>query len=419
MNKDFFDSREYCLPSGVKIVAVKRKTGLFSVNAAVKIGSIYENKEQKGISHFVEHMLFKGTENRNNETLNDELENIGGEYNAYTDFNCTVLNVSGLKDELEKSLELISDMLIYSNFPRSEMEKEREVILAEVRTSVDDVEDFSFMMAHKYAYKDSPLKYNTIGTEKDISKFTRNDIFDFYKKYYVPNNCSISIVSPLEFDEVYKLLVKYFNKWAPKEVIHGDIIIEDNINIKKITYKDNIEQSSIVYIYTFHNLDKKHELALKILNNRFGESANSILFRELREKRGLAYDVYSELDTTSFVKSLYIYTSVRKKDAAKTMNCIDYCIEEIRSEKYLFPKDDIGLMKKVLKTSVISIIEDTTSLCNYIIQQMVDDNDIYEFISDMDNLKSVKKEDIYESARTVFTSPTIHILMPKESDVIE
>lgn len=416
MNKDFFDSREYFLPSGVQIVAVKRKTGLFSVNAAVKIGSIYENKKQKGISHFVEHMLFKGTENRSNETLNDELENIGGEYNAYTDFNCTVLNVSGLKDEFEKSLELISDMLINSNFPKSEMKKEREVILAEVRTSVDDVEDYSFMMAHKLAYKNSPLKYNTIGTEKNISKFKRKDIFDFYKKYYVPNNCCISIVSPLEYEEVYTLLVKYFNKWEPKEVVHGDIIIEDNINVKRITYKDNIEQSSIVYIYTFHNLDKKHELALKILNHRFGESANSILFRELRENRGLAYDVYSELDTTSFVKSLYIYTSVGKKDANKTMACIDSCIEEIKSEKYLFPKDDIGLMKKVLKTSVISIIEDTTSLCSYIIQQMVDCNDIYEFISDMNNLKSIKKEDIYEGARTVFTRPTIHILMPKEGD---
>ncbi len=419
MNKDFFDSREYFLNNGLQIVVVKRKTGLFSVNAAVKIGSIYEKKEQNGVSHFVEHMLFKGTKNRDNEKLNDELENIGGEYNAYTDYNCTVVNVSGLRDEFEKSLELISDMLVNSNFPKDEMDKEREVILSEIRTSVDDVEDYSYKLANKLAYKNSPLKYDIIGTEKSISKFTRRDIVGFYKKYYVPNNCCISIVSPLEYEEVYALLQKYFNKWISAEVIKEDIIIEDNINIKKTTHKDNIEQSSIVYIYTFHNIDKKHELALKILNHRFGESGNSILFRELREKKGLAYDVYSELDTTSFVKSLYIYTSVSKKNAVKAMDCIDSCINDITNEKYLFKNSDIELMKKVLKTSVIATIEDTASLCDYIIQQMVDGDDIYEFISDMDNLQVIKKEDIYESARTVFTNPTVHILMTKESDVFE
>lgn len=419
MNKDFFDSREYFLNNGLQIVVVKRETGLFSVNAAVKIGSIYENKEQNGMSHFVEHMLFKGTKNKNNEKLNDELENIGGEYNAYTDYNCTVVNVAGISDELEKAIELISDMLVNSIFPKDEMEKEREVILAEVRTSTDDVEDYSFKLAHKLAYKNSPLKYDTIGTEKNISKFTRQDIFDFYKKYYVPNNCCISIVSPLEYEEVHLLMEKYFSKWIPVEVIKDELVIEDNINIKKTTYKHNIEQSSIIYIYTFHNLDKKHELALKILNHRFGESGNSILFRELREKRGLAYDVYSELDTTSFVKSLYIYTSVSKKNAEEAMACIESCIEDITNEKYLFKNGDIELMKKVLKTSVIAIIEDTTSLCDYIIQQMVDGDDIYEFISDMNNLKVIKKHDIYESAKIVFTSPTVHILMSKESDDFE
>jgi predicted Zn-dependent peptidase len=419
MNKGFFDSKEYFMPNGIKLILVKKETDLFSINAAVKIGAVYEENGEKGISHFVEHMLFKGTENRSNEQLNDELENIGGEYNAYTDYNCTVVSISGLKEELRKAIELISDMLLNSTFPKDEIEKEREVILAEVRTSLDDIEDYSYKVAHEIAYKNSPLKYDTIGTESSILKFKRQVLFDFYKKYYVPNNCCISIVSSLDYEEVYNIIGTYFNGWVPSEVKHGDIIVEDNINIKKTSFKENIEQSSIVYIYTFHNLDKKHELALKILNHRFGESGNSILFRELREKRGGAYDVYSQLDTTSFVKSMYIYTSVSKKNINKTIKCINSCIENIINGKYLFNKDSTAIMKKVLKTSVISTIEDTTSLCNYIVHQSIDGNDIYEFIGDMERLENVKETDIYEAARAVFNKPTIHILMPKVSESIE
>lgn len=419
MNKGFFDSKEYIMPNGIKLLVVKKQTDLFSINAGVKIGSVYESEGEKGISHFVEHMLFKGTENRDNEKLNDELENIGGEYNAYTDYNCTVVSISGLQEELKNAIELISDMLINSNFPKDEIAIEREVILAEVRTSLDDIEDYSYKVAHEIAYKNSPLKYDTIGTEDNILKLKRKNLVDFYKRYYVPNNCCISIVSSLDYEEVYNIVSEYFKGWIPFEVKHNDIIIEDNINIKKISFKENIEQSSIVYIYTFHNLDKKHELALKILNHRLGASGNSILFRELREKKGLAYDVYSELDTTSFVKSMYIYTSVSKKNINKAIKCINLCIENINNGKYLFKNDSTAIMKKVLKTSVISTIEDTTSLCNYMLHQAIDGNDIYEFIDDMERLKNIKEDDIYETAKSVFNKPTIHILMPKESDGIE
>lgn len=419
MNRGIIDFKETELSNGLKLVTIKKSTDLFSVHAGIKIGSIYEKKDEKGIAHFVEHMLFKGTKTKSNEVLNNEFEGIGGEYNAYTDYNCTVVHAAGLKEELEKALALISDMLINCNFPEEEVEKEREVILAEIRTSMDDVEDYSFKRAHAVAYKNSPLKYETIGEEGTVKKFTRRDIYNFYNKYYVPNNCCISIVSSLEHEDLIKLVKNYFEKWLRRDFSVKNIIVENNIPVKKITFKDNIEQSSIIYIFTFHSLDKKSELALKILNHKFGESANSILFRELREKRGLAYDVYSELDTSSFVKSLYIYTAVGKENIENTIACIDSCIEKIKNEEFLFDVDTINLMKKVLKTAVVLTIEDTSELCNYVLHQIIEKEDIYKFLTDMRDLKDIKKEDIYEVARTVLKNPTIHILLPKESDIFE
>ena len=419
MNKGIIDLKETELSNGIKLLTIKKYTDLFSVHSGINIGSIYEKKNEKGIAHFVEHMLFKGTETRNNEMLNNEFESIGGEYNAYTDYNCTVVHAAGLKEELTKALKLIADMLINSNFPEEEIEREREVILSEIRTSRDDIEEYSFKRAHDAAYKNSPLKYETIGEESTVKNFTRKDIVDFYRKYYVPNNCCISIVSSLEHEELINLVKDNFSKWLKKDFKVKDIIIENNIPIRKVTFKDNIEQSSIIYIFTFHNLDERLELALKILKHKFGESANSILFRELREKRGLAYDVYSELDTSSFVKSLYIYTAVGKENVENTIDCINDCIENIKNEKFVFDTDTINLMKKVLRTAVILTVEDTSELCNYVLHQVIEKQDIYKFLADMDSLKDIKKEDIYEAARTVLRNPTVHILLPKESDMLE
>ncbi|AJA47713.1 peptidase, M16 family protein [Clostridium pasteurianum DSM 525 = ATCC 6013] len=419
MDKDIIDYKETKFINGLRIITIKKSTNLFSIHAGIKIGSIYEEKNKKGISHFVEHMLFKGTKSRSNEELNNELESIGGEYNAYTDYNCTVVHVSGLIEEMKKALSLIEDMLVNCNFPEKEIEREKKVILAEIKTSVDDVEDYSFKKAHEIAYKNSPIKYETIGNENTVKNFSRKDICGFYNKYYVPNNCYISIVSSMEHDDIINMVKEYFERWTGRNFKLRDIIIENNIPIKKTTFKKNIEQSSIIYIFTFHNLDKRLELALKILNNKFGESANSILFRELREKRGLAYDVYSELDTSSFVKSLYIYTAVGKENIEKTINCIDNCIEKIKNEEILFDIESINLMKKILKTAIILTLEDTSELCNYALHQMIENEDIYSFLSDMNNLKNIKKEEIYEAAREVLKDPTIHILLPKESDIFE
>src|SRR3712207_3104715 len=144
MDKSIFDLKKYTLNNGINLITIRKDTQLAAINLGVKIGSIYENKDEKGIAHFVEHMLFKGTKNRDNKTLNEELEQRAGEYNAYTDYTATVYSITALKEELEKSLELFSDMAQNSIFSEEEMEKERGVILAEIRTSKDDIEDYSY-----------------------------------------------------------------------------------------------------------------------------------------------------------------------------------------------------------------------------------------------------------------------------------
>ena len=405
-----FDARQKILPNGIRVITIKKDTQIAAIHAGIKIGSIYENPNEKGISHFIEHMLFKGSKDRTNEQLNMELEALGGEYNAYTDNTSTVYSITALSEELENSVELLSDMLKNASFPDEEIEKERDVILAEIRTSRDDVEDYSFKRVNEVAFDKSPLKYETIGDEKNVKKFTKENLLNFYNKYYVPNNCYISVASPFDHEEIFDIIWKYFKDWTRKEFKREEVIVENNIPCKKISYKKDIEQGTIIYLFTFHDVNKEEELALRILNHKFGESANSILFRELREDRGLAYDVYTDLDLTSNVKTLYIYTAVGEDSIEETIEVIDNCIDKIKNEEIVFNDGTIKLMKKVLKTAVAFTLEDCTDIGNYVLHQIIDDEDIYKFVKDMDNMEKVKKEDMYNVARLVLKNPTIHIL---------
>ncbi|KEH99561.1 M16 family metallopeptidase [Clostridium botulinum] len=416
MDKSIFDLKKYTLNNGINLITIRRDTQLAAINLGVKIGSIYEGKDEKGIAHFVEHMLFKGTKNRDNKTLNEELEQRAGDYNAYTDYTSTVYSITALKEEFEKSLELFSDMAKNSIFPKEEMEKERGVILAEIRTGKDDIEDYSYKKTVEYAFKKSPLRINTIGTDKSVKAFTRKDLVDFYNEYYVPNNTYITVVSSKNHEEVLKLVEKYFSNWTSKEVKRSEVISEKNISCKKVSYKKDIEQSTIIYLYTFHDLNKKEELALRILNYKLGESANSLLFRKLREEKGLAYDIYSELDATKNVKILNIYTAVNEEDVEESLNLIDSIINDIVNKKIILDDRSVALMKKVLKTAVVETLEDSTELGNYILHQVMDNADIYEFVDDMNNMEKLKGEDIYKVARKILKNPTIHILLSEKSD---
>ena len=405
-----FDVKRHFLDNGLEVVTVKKDTQIAAVNIGVSVGSLYENMDEKGIAHFIEHMLFKGTKNRNYEEINDELELLGGEYNAYTDYAATVYTISCLTEEIKNGVEILSDMIINSTFREEEIEKERGVILAEIRTSKDDIEDLSFKRINEEAFTNSPLRYDVAGLESNVKKYTKSDLERFYNKYYVPNNSVITIVSSFDHEEAFETISKCFNNWKKGKDIKRDIIEEKNIEKIVTTKKDNIEQSTIVYLYTFYDLEREYELPLRILNHRLGESANSLLFREVRENRGLAYDIYTNLDMTKNVKTLYIYTAVGEEDIDDAIESINRTLEGVKNRKIVIGDRDLELMKKVHKTAVISTLEDPSELCNYILHQSLEGEDIDELVKDMERLNNLDTNKIYEVSKKVLKNPTIHIL---------
>lgn len=414
MKRWTFDENTIILPNGLKVITIKKDTRLASINIGVNIGSLYEDEKELGMSHFVEHMLFKGTKNRSNEQLNRELEFLGGDYNAYTDYISTVYSITCLDEEFEKGIELLSDMVLNSSFDEKEMKKEKGVVLSEIKSDKDDIEDLSISRTHEYAFNKSALRNSIAGTEEHVKGFKRKQVYDFYKKYYTPDNCVIVTVSSFSHEQMQKIITDLFGKWEGKSHKKAKIIKEENKDIVKTTYKSQIEQGTVTYLYAFKEVCEKDKLPLKILSYKLAESSNSILFRELREERGLAYDVYSQMDLDENVNTMNIFTSVREESIDEVIEVIDKAILDIKNKDINFDEDMLCMMKKTHKTGVVSTLEDCSSLCSYVLVQSLAGKDITEFINSMEELETLTGEDIYRVCNKYLNKPTIHILKPME-----
>ncbi|TPE21888.1 M16 family metallopeptidase [Clostridium perfringens] len=414
MKRWTFDENTIILPNGLKVITIKKDTRLASINIGVNIGSLYEDEKELGMSHFVEHMLFKGTKNRSNEQLNRELEFLGGDYNAYTDYISTVYSITCLDEEFEKGIELLSDMILNSSFDEKEMKKEKGVVLSEIKSDKDDIEDLSISRTHEYAFDKSALKNSIAGTEEHVKGFKKKQVYDFYKKYYTPDNCVIVTVSAFSHEQMQKIITDLFGKWEGKSHKKAEIIKEENKELIKTTYKSQIEQGTVTYLYAFKEVCEKDKLPLKILSYKLAESSNSILFRELREERGLAYDVYSQMDLDENVNTMNIFTSVREESIDEVIEVIDKAILDIKNKNINFDEDMLCMMKKTHKTGVVSTLEDCSSLCSYVLVQSLAGKDITEFINSMEELETLTGEDIYRVCNKYLNNPTIHILKPME-----
>lgn len=408
------DSRVKTLENGLEIVTVKKDTQLMSINIGIKIGSIHEEKKERGISHFIEHMIFKGTKNRDNHKIIHDLEQLGGGYEAYTDNVATVYTVSALSEEFSNALEIFQDMIMNSEFPKEEIEKERGVILSEIRTSYDDTEDYSFRKVKELAFTNSNLKYDVLGDKESVKKFNRKDFITFYNKYYVPNNAVIVVVSPFEHDYMEKEIEKCFGSWKKKEL--NKIIFKGEINkpcVNKVN-RNEIEQSSIIYLYSIKELSFKERLALKALNFKLGGSSNSILVSELREKRGLCYDVYSSMSYIEELNMIYIYAAVNKEDIEEAVEIINSSINSILNKKINFDHNVLKLMKKGYKTETASTLESCDDIGQYLIESYVENEDMYLLQREIDTLDKLTSEDIYKVSEKILHEPTINILVGKE-----
>ena len=194
----------------------------------INAGSRIENEKNSGVSHFIEHMLFKGTKNRTSKELASEIDNLGGQINAFTSKECTCYYVKLLDSHIDIGIDVISDMILNSLFDESDIDKERAVILEELKMYEDSPEDLAYDLLTEGIYKNDSLGMNIVGSVDSLQNLNKEVLLDYFEKYYVPNNSVISISGNFKFEEIVKKIEEKFKDWKSKKV---------NVDIKPAEFK--------------------------------------------------------------------------------------------------------------------------------------------------------------------------------------
>lgn len=329
-----------------------------SLGVWINAGSRIEDEEISGVSHFIEHMLFKGTKNRTSKQLASEIDNLGGQINAFTSKECTCYYVKLLDSHIDIGIDVLSDMILNSKFNKDDLDKERSVIIEELKMYEDSPEDLAYDLLTENIYKNDPLGMNIIGTEESLKRLNREKLLDYFNKYYVPNNSVIAISGNFNFDEIINKIEEKFKVWKKRDV---------NVDIKKaefrscfLTKNKDIEQVNLAMSLEAVPLENDKEVyALAVINTVFGGSISSRLFQKIREEKGLVYSIYSSQSLYRKCGELGIFASMSNEHLKEVYESI---IEEIKiMKKYYLTDQEIKESKEQLKGSYILGLESTSS----------------------------------------------------------
>ncbi|WP_315114848.1 pitrilysin family protein [uncultured Clostridium sp.] len=347
------------ISNGLKVVLEKIDyVNSVSVGLWVKNGSRNEDKQNNGISHFIEHMLFKGTEKRSAKEIAESIEDVGGQINAFTAKESTCYYAKILDSHLDLALDVLSDMLFNSKFDEEEIEKEKGVIIEEINMNEDSPEDVLLDLHSEAMWGEDSIAFPILGSVKTVNSFTREIIMDYIESRYIPKNCVLSIAGKFDEKDIIKLVECYFGNWNFKDKKLSTCSSPKILNSHLFKEK-KIEQLHISLGLNGLPLGSDDLYPLLFLNNLLGGGASSILFQKIREEMGRCYSIYSYISAFNNTGVVSIYTGLNPKYSVEVVSLI-------KEELFKFTKRDISDERIVkgreqLKGSYILGLESTSS----------------------------------------------------------
>jgi predicted Zn-dependent peptidase len=364
------------------------------------VGSRYEHTPVQGISHFVEHMLFKGTAKR--PTAKDvavAIEELGGILNAETGKEVTVYWNKVSQRHWPLAVELIADVVRNSLFDASEVEKERGVIVEELSMLVDSPVDWVHLLIDEVLWGDHPLGRDVAGTRESVSAISRDELVGFATRHYSPDNAVLAVAGAVEHEAIADAACQLFGDWrvqppASWEPFQG-ILPAPRVLLKQ---KDT-EQAHFCLAGPGMSYFDPDRFALDLLNVILGEGMSSRLFLEVRERHGLAYDVHSYVNRFRDTGSLVIYAGV---DPPRIEDAIRAVLDEVGKLRHGIPADDIMRAKEFWKGRMELRLEDTRSLASWLGSQELLLDRIYTPEEVVEQIDSVTHEDLVRVATNTF-----------------
>ena len=463
---------EYILENNLKLIYKHTESELSSICISVDAGAGVET-EKYGIAHATEHMVYKGTKNRSERKINEDLTNMFGFNNAMTNYPYVIYYGTLLKDDLEKGVELLSDIVVNPSFQEEGFKEEMAVIKEELKEWDEELEQYCEDKLFFNSFNNRRIKYPIIGTEESLENITLKDIKEFYFKYYFPENTSIVVISSSEFEEVKNVIVKYFSLWKNK-VIDSDVLkkIKDNFTIdkligsktqntlvkdlleKKISFsdienkimeyvlesfnkelklaneifnnrnieyenpkldifndkRDGIKTARVEIVCPIDSLNEKEMKSLRIFNQYFGEGVNSILYDTLRTKNGLIYDVITKIANENYIKIYKITFNTSKENVDKAIVLVKECIKKL---KCLFKNIDQQAIDQFIKNFKLKRLfreEQSIVLAKELATYDTMFGDYKIYINEISDLELLTSEAIFEIGSRVLANLTIQIV---------
>ena len=350
----------YTLSNGLRIVHLPNKGDVAHMGLTVLAGSRFESENEVGLAHFLEHSIFKGTKKRHTFHILSRLDAVGGELNAFTSKEEMCLYASFTKRYLNRSMELLADIILNSTFPAKEIEKEKDVVIDEINSYMDNPSEHIFDEFEAQIFTNHPLGNNILGTKESVEAFTPNDLSRFLKKHYFPENMVLSVVGPYSLKRVVESAGKYFAEFKNSGIAQKPLSFS-GYQASHRTFNYSNYQSHVVLGSLAYDKHHKNRLAMAFLTNIMGGPAlNSRLSLAVREKHGLAYSI--EASYSPFLDNGYhsIYFGTDKKWVEKS---IDLIKKELNKMKHIpMGRIQFSMAKEQLKGQLALAGESNSNL---------------------------------------------------------
>ena len=390
------------LSNGLRIVTEEKDLNKVAIGIWIKTGSAAETKKNNGISHFLEHMAFKGTKTKTAKQLVEEIEYLGGSTNAYTSENATAYHVTLLNEHWKNGLDFLADIIQNSVFPEEELEKERNVILQELNNSLDNPTEVAGYNLFEDLYHDQPMGRKILGTAENIKKFTREDLLEYMNEQYTASNMVISLHGNINHEDV----VAYCEELFGKINIGKDNEFEDNVF--KYGFSKHINKKcEQAYVYLMRKglsskySDEKTHYLEAVYNTILDGGMSCRLFQEVREKRGLGYCISSFSSEFYNTGTMGIAGIVEPKDVDALIEACQDVLESMKNNitEYELEKAKNTILSQIAGHNDLCFSKAQSNALSLLLRgRLTDWDEVLEFI------KGVTVEDIYQFAND-YTTP--------------
>lgn len=397
------------LPNGIRIVT-EAMPYVRSVSLGIWIGSgsRLENGPENGLSHFIEHMVFKGTKHRSAEDIARSVDSVGGGLDAFTSKELVSFNAKVLDEHLPLALDILADLVLNPLFREADIEKEKGVILEEIKMEADQPEFVLHEAFISSFWKGHGLGKPILGTKETVKKFQQQMLCEYYNRVYSPCNILITAAGNLNHENIVNLVREKFESLEQRAALPQDTIPQPHapIILKK---KESLEQVHIALGVPAYALAHELRFPLYVLNTVLGGGMSSRLFQNIREKQGLAYAVYSELNLFSDTGCFTIYAGTAQETAKQVVESVIQEFHQLKNE--LIGDDELRRAKDHLKGSLMLSLESTSSRMSNLARQELYFDRFMSLDEMIDSIEAVTREQVQRIALEFFQTQNIAVAM--------